>query len=328
MIINKEYWTTSAKDILSVSVALSWDKIAPRLNDTWTQLFIPLLGNGLCEILENAAAIQSVEDGNSADFLLLYYARKALCNLTFWTYFDEMSVRVTDQGFQRQESDTFKTPYKYQSDAMKHNYKNAGFNALEVVIASFEEAYGNDPRWMGSPCCTARLDHIVQSKREVMDVFNIHDSYIVFLALQSDIKVVEDTVIPGLLGAKLNDALRKAIRERAETINDHCTTEELRLRTSRVVVAKALLRYIERYGSITDRGYFYGSYKAEAGNNTEARPVDADMRQVTINQLKEDARNYEAMLDSLIEDDLSEFRSSKPSNALIRDNEHKRTFWA
>lgn len=317
MIISQDYWEKNAKEIINVSVALSWNKIGHRLVDTWTMYFVPMFGESVCRIIE--------DEGNDE---LLFHARKALCNLCFWQFFDEFSVRVTDQGFQRQESDTFKSLYKYQSDRLRANYKNAGFNALEQVIALLDSRFGDNEKYRQSPCCLKRKGCIVQGMSEVMDVFNIYESYVVYLALRPDLNIVESTVIPAMLGARLYDALAKALIDGTEKINDHATTEELRLKVGRIVVAKALLRYIERYGTVTDRGYFYPSYKAQAGGNIEVQPVDADMRQVTVNQLKDDLRAYTAMLDSFIEDYMPEYREGTPGNVLKRNNNGKKTFWA
>lgn len=325
MIIDKTFWTTSAKSVLPVSAGFSWEKVEPRLNDAWMQWFLPLFGSSVCQLIEEVVA---KEDITEEEYYLIYWSRRALCNLCFWQFFDELGVRVTDQGFQRQESDSFKSLYKYERDTLKQNYKNTGFNSLEQVISLCSSLFKKKEVWQSSPCFIMRRKKIVQSKQDVTDVFDIHDSYLIYLALRVDFHVVETTIIPARLGNKLYEALMKAIREGAETINDSVTTEEFRQNVAKVVVTNALLRFFERYGTLTDRGYFYSNYKAVSENNMEAKPVSADMRQVTMDQIKRDLAAYEANLDAFIEEYLQDYREAAPSSVYTRDNDHKHTFFA
>lgn len=325
MIIDKTFWTTSAKTVLPVSTGFSWEKVEPRLYDAWMQWFLPLFGSSICPLIEQVAA---KEEKMEQEKCLVYWSRRALCNLTLWQFFDELGVRVTDQGFQRQESDSFKSLYKYERDTLKQKYKNVGFNSLEQVIFWCSTLFEEEEAWQTAPCYLMRRYQIVQSKQDVTDVFNIHDSYLIFLAMRVDFHVVETTVIPARLGKKLYEALMKAIHEGAETINDSVTTEELRQNVAKVVVTNALLRFFERYGTLTDRGYYYANYKAVSENNIDAKPVSADMRQVTIDQLKRDLAAYEAALDVFIEEYLPDYREAAPSSVYTRDNDHKHTFFA
>ena len=324
MIISECFWKSNANQIVNVSVALGWAKVAPRLEETWHNFFIPLFGEEVCQYLIDKS---EEEDPTPSQKNCILFARKALANLMLWSHFDEMNVRVTDQGFQRQESDTFKTLYKYQSDALRQNYKNTGFNALETTIIRLESLIGDLDIWKSSPCHTKRKKRIVQTMEEVNRVFDIHSSFIIFLALEKDIEMIERTRVPSILGHSLYEKLMENIESGENTIGQ-TTTDELRLRTGEIVSLMAVCRFIERTGSITDRGFYFLTYKPETGNNEQKTPVSNSTKSVTVQQIQRDIQSLISALDIFIDSYLPDLRDGKPSKALSRDNNRKRTYFA
>lgn len=326
MIIDEQYWEEHKHDVINVSTALSFKKIGPRFADAWNLYFVPLFGEAICKRIGKLVSPDYADAEHMADAILAP-ARRALAHLTFWSFFDEMNVRITDQGFQRQESDTFKSVYKYQSDNLKQSYKNAGFNALELVLKRLDKLLADDKDWKNAPCCQYRRKHIVQCMAEVDAIYDIHSSYIIYLALRSDIEMAERTKAPAILGQKLHDLLMKNIADGVEQLGD-TTTEELRLRLSTVIVLTAVKRFIERTGTITDRGYYYVNYKPETGNNEQISPVSASSKAVAVAQIDQDINSMTAALNFFIDNNLQEFREGNSSHMFRRDNDHKRTFFA
>lgn len=326
MIIDEKYWEEHKHDVINVSTALSFKKIGPRFSDTWNLYFVPLFGEAICKRIGKLVSPDYADAEHMADAILAP-ARRALAHLTFWSFFDEMNVRITDQGFQRQESDTFKSVYKYQSDNLKQSYKNAGFNALELVLKRLDKLLADDEAWKNAPCCQYRKKHIVQCMAEVDAIYDIHSSYIIYLALRSDIEMAERTKAPAILGQKLHDLLMKNIADGVEQLGD-TTTEELRLRLSTVIVLTAVKRFIERTGTITDRGYYYVNYKPETGNNEQISPVSASSKAVAVAQIEQDINSMTAALNFFIDNNLQEFREGNSSHMFRRDNDGKRTFFA
>ena len=324
MIITECFWKTNANQIVNVSVALGWNKVAPRLEEAWQAFFLPLFGEKVCDKL---IEMSEDEDAEEKEKNCILFARKALANLTLWSHFDEMNVRVTDQGFQRQESDTFKTLFKYQSDALRQNYKNTGFNALETTIIRLEALIGDTDDWLESPCHTKRKKRIVQTMEEVNRIYDIHSSFIIFLALEKDIEMIEKTRVPSILGHPLYEKLMENISSGENTIGS-TTTDELRLRTGEIVSLMAICRFIERTGSITDRGFYYMTYKPETGNNEQNSPVSNNNKSVAVQQIQRDIQSLVSALDIFIDAYLPEMRKGKPSKALVRDNDRKRTYFA
>ncbi|MCQ2189701.1 MAG: hypothetical protein MJZ00_07300 [Paludibacteraceae bacterium] len=315
-IITEKIWEENKHDIINVSAALSYKKIGPRFEDTWNLFFIPLFGPDVCGLLEQSDKPE-----------ILNPARRALAHLTFWNFFDEMNVRITDQGFQRQESDTLKGVFKYQSDNLKQAYKNAGFNALELLLTRLDTLCADNEMWQKAPCCQYRKKHIVQSMAEVDAVYDIHRSYIIYLALRQDIEMMERIKAPAILGKKLFDQLMENIANGEENIGD-TTTKELRLRLSAVIVLMSVKRYIERTGTITDRGFYYVNYKPETGNNEQITNVSANNKAIAVAQIEQDINSLTAALNWFIDNNLSELRESDYSHTVRRDNNGKHTFFA
>lgn len=324
MIIDEDFWKEKASSVINVSHALSWSKVGPRLADCYHQFFYPIVGTDLMAYL---TSLVKKENLSADETYLLFFARKALANLTFYACFDEWSVRVTDQGFQRQESDTYKSLYKYQSDQLKQNYKNIGFNALEIVVTRISAMEEVKEMWQKCPAYVERKNHIVQTMEEVNRVYDIHSSVIIFLALLKDISMVEKIEVPALLGHKLSDTLFENIKKDEQKIGS-TTTEELRLRIGEIVSLMAVKRFVQRTGTITDRGVYYGTYRSEGGNPAQMEPATAEMLKITVAQIDCDVRQLTAALDGFVDANLSEFREGRQSNVLHRDNKGKKTFWA
>lgn len=326
MIIDEKFWEEHKHDVINVSTALSFKKIGPRFMDTWNLYFVPLFGEAICERIGKLVSPDFEDPMHMADTILTP-ARRALAHLTFWSFFDEMNVRITDQGFQRQESDTFKSVYKYQSDNLKQSYKNAGFNALELVLKRLDKMLADDEEWKKAPCCQYRRKHIVQCMDEVNAIYDIHSSYIIYLALRADLEMAERIKAPAILGQALYELLMKNIADGTEKLG-RTTTEELRMRLSTVIVLIAVKRFIERTGTITDRGYYYVNYKPETGNNEQLSPVSAANKTIAVAQIDQDINSMTAALNWFIDNNLEEYREGNSSHIFHRDNDGKRTFFA
>ena len=121
--------------MVPISTGLSWVRMEPLLRNAQTDYILPLLGeeqtSELDAIYEMRPADRSKTEENA-----LAVAQKAVVNLALWSNFDALSVRISDQGFQRQESDSWRPAYKYQEDMLRRTFANAGFNAHNQYMES------------------------------------------------------------------------------------------------------------------------------------------------------------------------------------------------
>lgn len=125
MIFSKDKWSNGdeIRAFVKVNTAVSFAMMETPLNNAFNLFLKPLLGPSLSaqlvEIYNNDAPKDTEKE-------LLRIAQRANANLALWYEFDAISVRITDAGFQRQESEngTFKPAYKYQEDNLRQSYKN------------------------------------------------------------------------------------------------------------------------------------------------------------------------------------------------------------
>lgn len=117
------------------------------------------------------------------DSRLLEICKRANANLAFWNDFDEISMRITDAGFQRQKSDngeSFQQVYKYQEDNLRASLRNKGFNALDELLEFLYAHIAEYPEFASSQAYQDRKSAIVRSTADVNDVCFINGSRIVF----------------------------------------------------------------------------------------------------------------------------------------------------
>ena len=326
MIFSATKWDDALelKRFIPVSSALSFEKMESSLSDAYSMFLAPLLGQGVIDVLEE---IYTKRVPNAVEKLLLEEGQRAVPNLAFWYNYAELNTRITDMGFQRQESETFKQTYKYQEDQLRYAFKNKGFNSLDKLIQLFDKNIVTYPQFEDSPAYTLRQKAIVRCTEEVNIYHFINYSHIVFLRLKPIFKVVEDTILQQLISADLYNQLLNALDKGTKEIGN-TTVEELRQRCLPVVVLNAVAKLIRQTGSVTDRGLYFEQTIADRYGNDKTSPADTIDRIQTAMQLEITANAYADSLTLFIKQAIPECYKGSPSDALNRDNNDKKTFWA
>lgn len=326
MIFSADKWSKSDElnKFIPVSAGLSFEKVESSLEDAFRLFALPLFGQELAD------EIQSYYDKVDATELqrgLLNECQRAVANLAFWYNYTELNIRITDQGMQRQESEgTYKQTYKYQEDLLRSSFKNKGFNALDRMIEYMELHQDDFPAYAMSPAYSMRKHAIVRSTKEVDSIYFINNSHLIFLRLMPVFKIIEETALQPVLGTELYAKLTKALLEGEKNIGG-TTTEELRSRCAVFVIFKSIAELIRSTGSLTDRGLYFTQLLAGDGN-TSVTPADRDTALSMVVGIEQHAQSYADLLVKFIEQSLPEFFKGRQSQALDRDNNNKRTFWA
>lgn len=323
MIFSKEKWDNAAElnRFIPVSAALSFESVQSSLDDAWRLFVLPLLGYALAEEVEAYYA-----DGEASVLQLraLEECQRAVANLAFWYNFDELNVRISDQGMQRQESDgSFKQTFKYQEDHLRASFRNKGFNALDRLIDIFDKYQKDFPLYEQSPAYASRKSAIVRSTAEVDANYFINKSHLIFLRLKPIFKFVEETVLQPAIGLDLYKALMTAIKQGDATIGD-TTTEEFRLRCVSFVVLKSIAQLIRQTGSLSDRGLYF-AYLNEGDGNLSARPADKAQALSLVGDIEQQAEASLSQLMNFIQFNLPTYYKGRQSDVLNRDNNNKRT---
>lgn len=323
MIFSKDKWTEEVNAIIPVSTALSFNKMVSSLEDAWRLFIIPLFGQPMAD------AIQAIYDNAETDKKkkqLLAEAQHAVVNLAMWYNYTEHNIRITDMGFQRQETETFKSTFKYQEDDLRHSFKNKGFNALDRMIEFLNKNQDTFPDFKNSPACTLRTKSIVQSAAEVDKWHFINRSHLIFLRLLPIFKVIEDTVLQPHIGSRLYTQLQSALQKGTEEI-EGVKVESLREKCSKVVIFLSLAKLLRQTYSITDRGLYFVSLHQGDGS-IAAFPADRDTAVAHAAELEHTADICLSQLLNFIQEKLPAFFGGRESSVLDRDNDNKKTFWA
>ena len=323
MVFSKEKWNDAAElnQFIPVSAALYFESVQSSLEDAWRLFVLPLLGEALAEEIE---AYYDDEEPTALQLKVLNECQRAVANLAFWYNYDELNIRISDQGMQRQESDgSFKQTYKYQEDQLKTSFKNKGFNALDRVIDLLDKHQKDFPLYEQSPAYAMRKSSIVRSTAEVDANYFINNSHLIFLRLKPIFKSVEDTVLQPALGDALYQALTKALKDGTEVLGD-TTTEEFRQRCASFVVLKSIAKLVRQTGSLTDRGLYFASIH-EGDGNLSVRPSDRETALSLAGDLEREADTRLNQLMNFIQLNLPTYYKGRQSDVLNRDNNHKRT---
>ena len=223
MIFSAKKWNNGKelKAVMKVNTAISFDMMEAPLRNAFRQYLVPLLGDAMAgEVVEiyefgpNPDVLeQNTEEATEREKLdsrLLEICKRANANLAFWNDFDEISMRITDAGFQRQKSDngeSFQQVYKYQEDNLRASLRNKGFNALDELLEFLYAHIAEYPEFASSQAYQDRKSAIVRSTADVNDVCFINGSRIVFLRLQPHLKFAEEMLLQPAIGDKLYEHL-------------------------------------------------------------------------------------------------------------------------
>ena len=325
MIFSKEKWNGAdgVANFVHASSGLSYETMEGPLFQAWTFFLEPVLGPALCAQLTD---IYESENPSAVERNALRFAQNALINLALWYDFDELNVRLTDQGHQRQETENFKSLYKYQEDALKASYRNKGFNGLDRLLSFFAANSAPFPNWEDAPAMVAVSARVVRSTKEVDDVVFINHSAIIFLRLQPLLNKLEQTFLPSLLGQRLYDELMSNVENDQAAIGT-TTIKELRIRVGRVIVNKAVAELIRQTGSLTDRGLYFEAVVAGRDGNDVRNPLPMDeaIRHAAV--FERDAELQQQALTNFVSYYIPDMFTGRPEDVFKRDNDGKKTVW-
>ena len=316
--------------IIPVSSALSFEKVQSSLQAADDLYLIPVFGTTLMASIEG---IYAKEEKSQQETILLRLVQAAEANLAFYANFDALQLRITDQGFQRQQTESFGSPYKYQEDRLRQTFRNRGFNAIDRILELLDAQFTELPGYDDMPVRVTTRTDIVQRTSEVNSAHFINNSRLVFLRLVPVMTAISNNELRPLIGWQLYNAMKQALEEGRA---DECvgsgdparTFGELRLQCIPFVVKKAVAQLIRETGSLTDRGlYFIATAAGNTENHTETPATRREAHDAAATAEAE-ARAAADTLMAFIEWKWPEYYPGRPSDIFKRDNNNKKTFWA
>lgn len=325
MIFSKAKWNSAGelKTFVPVSSAISFEKMEAPLTNALSMFIAPVIGDALVSKLN---VIYNAENQADLDKKFLNLAQLAVANLAFYYDFDALNLRITDQGFQRQQSDSWQGTYKYQEDNLRNSFRNKGFNAIDDLLAFLEANAATYTDFQSSPGYTLRAKSIVQSTDEVNQVCFINNSRIIFMRMQALFNVIIENELQPVLGERLFAQLNKWLGGEEFKI-EGTTFKEFRLHCARFVIMRAAARLIESTGSLTERGLYFTTISAGDGNMVH-QPATGDQIAWRMQVYNTDSENYKTALIRFITLYMPDYAAGSSQHALDRDNNNHSTFFA
>lgn len=331
MIFSAAKWNNAEeiKHFIKVSSALSFECLEASLNNSFYLFIAPLLGESLTEtVIDSYTGTLVDTEADKIKAKLLSLCQRANANLAFWYDFDELNTRITDSGFQRQETEKFKPTFKYQENNLKQNFKNKGFNALDEVLAFLEKNAETFPEFEESETYKLLKSSIVRSTEEVDELYFINKSRIIYLRLQPHIRHACEVVLRPALGDVLYDQLCAWLASSTLDPETEAKAESLRKACVKVVALEAVSRLMIETGSLTDRGLYFSSISPNADGDESSQPVDIERQATQLDQVKVYVSTYMTQLMKYVKRNFPDMYVGNPQRVYDRDNDNKPTFWA
>lgn len=319
------------KMLIPVSTGLSWARLAPSLAAAEHDYLHPLLGDRLhTEVIGIYHRERTTR--SKAESEVLRWAKRAVANLAIWAHFDALNLRITDQGFQRQMSDDWQPAYKYQEDALRTQFANEGFNALDSLLTTLETYADEFQALPTSPAWAQSQKDIVRSTSEIQDIYDIHSSRIIFLRMQPVLRQIQELTLQPILGDTLYNGLQQWLKYDTREVNEHIfldsTWNELRDRCRKVMVMAAVLQLLRTTGTVTDRGAYFSQVSASGGGNESSTPISDTRLQLMINDAEKALKGYTARLTTWVSTEMHEVAAGSTLRVFDHDNDNRSAFWA
>jgi len=315
------------KKFLPVNVNFSFRSIAPAIALCERKYLVPLLGDALFHRLAHYYAASEQKKKVPLKELLTL-CQFALIRLAFWQEYDILSVNLSDKGAADNAGDN--RLYRYQTEALKDNLKNEGFDQLDAVLEFCEQNIAALPEFSQSPCHLATENSLIKNTKEFNSIYYINSSRLVFLKMRYFVTSVEELKLKHHFGTAFCAELltaNPAVEKYAHII----------LAIKKFIVFKAIADGIaELHQMPTDRGLIFQTAIATRISEVQYAPVpSAELERIH----KEYTHKAERYLSSVI-DTLKKYPQDYPAyiayagnNApqtkhIRRDNTNKSIFLA
>jgi len=315
------------KKFLPVNVTFSFRSIAPAIALCERKYLIPLLGELLFNRLVchyTASKPNSKKPVNE----LLTLCQFALVRLAFWQEYDILSVSLSDKGAADNAGEN--RLYRYQTEALKDNLKNEGFDQLDAVLEFCENHITALPEFAQSPCHLSGENSFIKNTKDFNSIYYINASRLVFLKMKYFVATVEELQLRHYFGNSFCLELLSA---------DPTVEKYARILPAikKFIVFMAIAEGIaELHQMPTDKGLIFQTTKANRISEVQNEPVSSEELQRIRKEYTQKAERYMgSVIDTLKAHptDYPAYITFAGNNApttkhIRRDNTNKRIFLA
>jgi hypothetical protein len=315
------------KKFLPVNVTLSFRSIAPAIALCERKYLIPLLGETLFNRLANYYNTSKKKKRVCLEELLTL-CQFALIRLAFWQEYDILSVSLSDKGAADNAGES--RLYRYQTEALKDNLKNEGFDQLDSILEFCEHNTETLPEFAKSPYYLTTENTFIKNTKEFNSIYYINSSRLVFLKMKYFVTSVEELQLRHHLGDAFCAELIAA---------DPAIEKYTRILSGikKFVVFMAIAEGIaELHQMPTDRGLIFQTAIANRTSAVQYSPVPPqELEHIRKGYTNKAERYMSSVVDTLKRysaDYTAYFTfagdNAPPSKHIRRDNTNKRIFLA
>jgi hypothetical protein len=326
---SEDTFLAEIKKYISASAATSKEKLWSHIEAAERKFILPILGRATYDDLQLFFNNRKQWTSGSGDDVaktteLLKLIQLAEINLAYFIGFDLINARISDQGFQRAETEKFKGLYKYQEENVREYFKNTGFNGLDDILQYLEDNMEYFPEWEDSDAYTLRKTSFIGDTKSFNKICDINNSRLIFLRLQPFIQQVLDIDIKVLLGNTIWTALTVELAKNNPDAKYTALAAEIR----KPLAFLSIALLIKSTGNLTDKGlYFEGKMSGFPDNTTSTAAIGSAAADSYTLYGSTGEQYLEALRRYLIDNSFPGY-TAITGGVYMRDNDGKKTFFA
>lgn len=193
--------TATLREYLSVNGSVDHDNVKPYLLKAERSLLKPLIGTAQLAVFDATTTDPIIEEAQKL-------AQEAVANFGYYLYLPMNAVQISDSGIHVVDNENTKTATDKQFKELQRSFKKSGHEALDELLEYMERSPDLFPEWFQSETYTVYSQLLVNKTSVFNKWFYIFNSRQTFVALKSNIQIVEDRFIKAPLGIELLTALK------------------------------------------------------------------------------------------------------------------------
>tara|TARA_R110002096_G_scaffold122409_1_gene265259 strand:+ start:1430 stop:2434 length:1005 start_codon:yes stop_codon:yes gene_type:complete len=287
------------KSFTGASTALSIESLDSHLVYSWAEdEIIKILGADFYQDLLNKYDAEELNNaGNEALKALLPFVQKPLANLAIYSFMQEGSVSIEDQGI---TADRNKSAYQWQHLKAEGFYLDSAYRALDRLISFLLKNTGDYAGWVDTAYHNLQKGLILSSPSAFSEFVNIKDSYRTYVSLMPVLRQAELNYLMPAVGATYFAELKASLS--APSDNDKIVLDYLKPALAFYTMADAIEDLNLEY---TGDGAYIISLKANTDNIKEKnKPSDDHLSRAAL-RFRDKAQSKIASLSTYLNNNAS-----------------------
>jgi hypothetical protein len=303
------------EEVQAVQPTLSsseFDNILPFIKQAELDFIIPAISK---EQYDNLSAWYNTATptDDAENEALLEKVQAALALYAYYLWIDSGQLQIGDSGIRIATTDTLKTAFQWQIDALKISVLNQAGSATDHLLDFMETNKDDYDLWSASESYTEFKDCFIVSAKDFTKIYGkLGGSRLNFLAIVGQMKKVEDFI----LEAELSPAFYAELRE--QYLDDDLSTENallipmIKKALAHLTMAEAFTQLVV---SISENGVL--NFNTTAGRINSKQNLPAKDQQITKLELQArlDGATYLRKLKDFLRTNIADYPTYAASDA-------------